>query len=98
MLAILYARFSTDRQSETSIADQLRVCRAYAAKHGWRVEAEHTDEGVSGAAFGNRPGAQAALAALQRGRRCSWPTSPGSPEVRSSRRSWTACGSARAAA
>jgi site-specific DNA recombinase len=63
MKAVIYARYSTDRQSETSIADQVRVCRQYATRHGWMITAEYSDEGISGAAFGNRPGAQAAIAA-----------------------------------
>jgi site-specific DNA recombinase len=65
--AIAYARFSTDRQDEASIADQLRVCREYAGARGWTVEREFADEGISGAALGNRPGARAALEALGAG-------------------------------
>ena len=67
MRAIAYARYSTDRQTEASTADQLRVCREFAAARGWTIEAEHTDEGISGAAFGNRPGVQSALASLAAG-------------------------------
>jgi DNA invertase Pin-like site-specific DNA recombinase len=44
----LYARFSTDLQRQTSIADQLRAARERAAKEGWPIVAEHADEGVSG--------------------------------------------------
>lgn len=61
MTARLYARYSTDRQSETSTADQLRVMRAHAAAQGWPVSSEHVDEGISGAAIGNRPGLKALL-------------------------------------
>jgi len=67
MRTIIYARYSTDQQSESSIPDQLRVCREYAAAQGWTVVSEHIDEGISGAALGNRPGVRAALAALRRG-------------------------------
>lgn len=67
MRAIVYARFSTERQSEASITDQLRVCRNYAAAHGFTITSEHTDEGISGAALGNRPGVKAALRALDNG-------------------------------
>lgn len=67
MKAHLYARYSTERQSESSIADQLRVCRQYAVTQGWTVIGEHTDEGISGAALGNRPGVRAALDAAQAG-------------------------------
>ncbi len=44
----LYARFSTDLQRQTSIADQLVAARDRAAKEGWLIVAEHADEGVSG--------------------------------------------------
>jgi DNA invertase Pin-like site-specific DNA recombinase len=57
--AVIYARYSTERQSETSIADQLSVCTAYAQRHGLTISQTFTDEGISGASFGNRPGAQA---------------------------------------
>lgn len=67
MIARLYARYSTDRQSEASIADQLRVCRMHAESQGWPVGSEHTDEGISGAALGNRPGLRAAMAGLSTG-------------------------------
>lgn len=67
MRCVLYARYSTDRQNEASTADQLRVCREFAAARGWTVAGEHVDEGISGAALGNRPGARAAIAALERG-------------------------------
>lgn len=67
MICRLYARYSTDRQSEASIADQIRICREYASARGWRVSSQHSDEGISGAALGNRPGANQALAALQAG-------------------------------
>lgn len=67
MRAIIYARYSTDRQADSSIADQLRVCTQYAEQRGWPVVAEHRDEGISGAALGNRPGVQAALAQAGQG-------------------------------
>ena len=44
----LYARFSTDLQRQTSIADQLLAARDRAAREGWQIVAEHADEGVSG--------------------------------------------------
>jgi site-specific DNA recombinase len=35
--------------SDASIADQLRVCREFAARHGWAVVHEFTDHAISGA-------------------------------------------------
>ena len=61
MRAAIYCRFSTDRQTESSIADQLRVCSEYADANGMTVVADLSDEGISGAALGNRPGAKALM-------------------------------------
>jgi hypothetical protein len=33
----IYARYSSDNQRDASIADQLRVCRAYAERQGWTI-------------------------------------------------------------
>jgi hypothetical protein len=35
----IYSRFSSDRQRPTSIADQVRMCRAYAERRGWSAKA-----------------------------------------------------------
>ena len=50
MNCAIYARFSCDRQSTASIADQIRKCREYAARQGWVVLEEHiyADEAISG--------------------------------------------------
>jgi DNA invertase Pin-like site-specific DNA recombinase len=45
----IYARYSSDNQRDASIADQLRVCREFAARQGWTVVQEFTDHAVSGA-------------------------------------------------
>ncbi len=45
----LYARYSSDNQRDASIADQLRVCRAYAERQSWTICEEYTDHAVSGA-------------------------------------------------
>jgi DNA invertase Pin-like site-specific DNA recombinase len=47
----IYARYSSENQRDASIADQLRVCRAFAERHGWAICEEYTDHAVSGAAF-----------------------------------------------
>lgn len=46
--AVIYARFSSDRQTEDSIAAQVRACREYAASHGLQVSAVYADEAISG--------------------------------------------------
>ncbi|HEY4969970.1 MAG TPA: recombinase family protein [Steroidobacteraceae bacterium] len=54
--AATYARFSTDKQTETSIDDQRRACNEYAKQNGLKVVHEFADLAISGASFGNRPG------------------------------------------
>ncbi len=56
MNAVIYSRFSTDRQTESSIADQVRICTEWATREGITVVRTFSDEGISGAAIGNRPG------------------------------------------
>ena len=58
MRCAIYTRYSTDRQSDASTADQLRVCRERAAREGWSIAAQFSDEGISCAALGNRPAVQ----------------------------------------
>ena len=67
MKIALYARYSSDNQRDASIADQLRICRAYAEKQGWRVVEEYCDHAVSGASL-LRSGIQALIADALRGR------------------------------
>jgi site-specific DNA recombinase len=54
--AAIYSRFSTDKQTESSIADQVRVCTEYAQANGMTVTHRFEDQGISGAPIGNRPG------------------------------------------
>jgi DNA invertase Pin-like site-specific DNA recombinase len=63
----LYARYSSDQQSEASIEDQLRLCRLYADKQGWVVAESYHDRAVSGASL-IRSGIQELLADALRGR------------------------------
>jgi site-specific DNA recombinase len=65
--AALYARFSSDLQSDASIDDQLRLCRLRADREGWRVVGDFSDKASSGA-LRNRPGVDALLAEVERGR------------------------------
>lgn len=57
----IYARYSTDLQSEDSIEDQIRLCQERAEKEGWQVHNCYTDHGQSGATL-LRPGVQMLLA------------------------------------
>lgn len=46
--AVIYARFSCDKQRDESIEDQLRVCHEYAKREGYRVVKEYPDRAISG--------------------------------------------------
>ena len=63
----IYARYSTDMQSEASIEDQVRLCSERASKEGWRVVQSYTDHGISGANM-MRPGIQALMQDAQDGK------------------------------
>ena len=60
MKAALYARYSSDNQRDASIADQIRVCRAYAERESWTIADEFNDHAISGATL-LRPGFQALM-------------------------------------
>lgn len=64
--AALYARFSTDKQSNFSVEDQLRVCERLAEREGFVVVARFSDAAISGGTT-KRPEYQAMLAAARRG-------------------------------
>lgn len=49
--AAIYARYSSDVQSEHSIDDQVRVCREMAERQGWSVLAVYADHAMSGASL-----------------------------------------------
>jgi site-specific DNA recombinase len=49
MKVAIYARYSSDNQRDASIADQLRICREFAARQGWAIVQEFTDHAISGA-------------------------------------------------
>jgi predicted site-specific integrase-resolvase len=46
--AVIYARYSSDRQTEQSIEGQLRECEQYANKNGYQVIATYIDRALSG--------------------------------------------------
>jgi DNA invertase Pin-like site-specific DNA recombinase len=62
MRAAIYTRYSTEKQKKqdsvtiNTTTDQIRVCTEHAERQGLTVELTFSDEGISGAATGNRPG------------------------------------------
>lgn len=48
MNVAIYARYSSDNQSETSIEQQLKVCYEHCKRHGFTVVSEYKDEAISG--------------------------------------------------
>ena len=46
--AVIYARFSCDKQRDASIDDQLRLCRQYCETHQYEIVQEYTDYAESG--------------------------------------------------
>jgi DNA invertase Pin-like site-specific DNA recombinase len=52
---VLYARYSSDQQNPTSIEDQFRICRHYAARQDWDVVATYADAAKSGTSMILRP-------------------------------------------
>jgi DNA invertase Pin-like site-specific DNA recombinase len=65
--AALYARYSTDKQSEASVEDQFRVCARLAEQEGFELVARFEDRGISGGTA-NRPGYQSLLEAARQHR------------------------------
>lgn len=64
----LYARYSSDNQSVSSIEDQFRICREQAVREKWKVTATYKDAAISGASVILRPGVQALLQDAQAGK------------------------------
>ena len=64
--AAIYARYSTDLQSLTSITDQIRLCRKIVEDNGWNVAQIFTDDAISGGTH-LRPGLQKLQRAAQNG-------------------------------
>ncbi len=61
----IYARFSTDKQNERSVDDQVNLCAERANREGWTVDEVFSDFAISGATR-NRPGLTALLEAVDR--------------------------------
>lgn len=66
MRAALYARYSSDTQRETSLEDQIRLCRQEAERRSCTVVAVWTDAELSGQLTKRRPGLQEMLGAAKR--------------------------------
>lgn len=65
--AALYARYSSDLQSDASIEDQIAVCRAEAERRGLTVAEIYTDAAISGATM-QRPGLRSLIEDARAGR------------------------------
>jgi DNA invertase Pin-like site-specific DNA recombinase len=63
--AAVYARFSTDLQSDRSIDDQVDVCRTYAERNGMTVVSVFSDRALSGSSVHQRHGMQDLLTAAR---------------------------------
>jgi site-specific DNA recombinase len=63
--AALYARYSTDKQSEMSVEDQFRVSERIAVREGFEVVAHFEDRAITGGTSA-RPGYQAMLEGARR--------------------------------
>ena len=63
--AALYARYSTDKQSEMSVEDQFRVSERIALREGFEVVARFEDRAITGGTSA-RPGYQAMLEGARR--------------------------------
>ena len=64
--AIIYARYSSELQKDSSIEDQVRLCRQ-ALREDERLVGICTDQAMSGTHLGSRPGARKLLDELEKG-------------------------------
>ncbi len=64
--ACIYARYSSDLQSDASIEDQIRLASEKAKAEGWKLGNCYSDAGISGASL-MRPGIQSLLTAAMNG-------------------------------
>jgi site-specific DNA recombinase len=67
MRVSIYARYSSDKQREASIEDQVRLCEERAARENWRVVTRYADHAISGASLMRR-GIQALMQDAQSGK------------------------------
>ncbi|WP_192644754.1 recombinase family protein [Bosea sp. OAE506] len=64
----IYARYSTDQQSDRSVEDQIALCRDYASARGLVVVAEYSDRAKTSASMVGREGILDLLADAKAGR------------------------------
>ena len=64
--AVVYARYSSDLQRDSSIEDQIRLCRQRIEREGWEYRHSYTDRAISGASA-LRPAYQTLLEDARRG-------------------------------
>ncbi len=64
--AVIYARYSSERQSDHSIEDQLELCRRLIQREGWQLLHSYEDRAISGAVR-QRPAFQQLLSDAERG-------------------------------
>src|SRR4051812_48423926 len=68
--AVIYTRYSTERQDSRTNEDQSRRCRKFAESTGrYEVVDQFDDQAISGATL-DRPGLQRLLNEVQSGRAC----------------------------
>ena len=65
MRVAIYARYSSDLQSDASIEDQIEVCRRYVTQHGWEIAGTYEDRAISGASTA-RPGFQGMMSDVRK--------------------------------
>ena len=66
MTAVIYARYSSEKQNDASIEQQVEYCREFAARNDLVISNVYSDRALSGRAD-NRPGFQQMIADAQRG-------------------------------
>ena len=64
----VYARYSSDQQSEASIDDQIRLCTDYATQQQWDVIETYSDRAMSGTSMKKRIGLQKLMQDMGSGR------------------------------
>jgi predicted site-specific integrase-resolvase len=90
--AAIYARYSSEHQSETSIEDQVRNCRRLCEEKGWQVVEVYADRALSGAST-LRPGYQKLMADARRDKFEVVVSPKGSTDCRASRSRQRRCSS-----